>query len=59
MAVGERLLDLLRTGPRAVNLGLPSFAEALEAQGAAVVHVAWSPPPPEAEEVADLLDRLL
>lgn len=50
---------LLQQGPRAINLGLREFAEALKDQGAPVVHVDWSPPPPEAEELADLLDKLL
>lgn len=50
---------LLREGPKAINLGLKEFAEALVAQGAKVVHVDWSPPPPEAQELADLLEKLL
>lgn len=59
MNLHPNFVALLRDGPRGVNLGLESFAAALRAQGAAVVHVAWSPPPPEAEDLADLLDRLL
>lgn len=50
---------LLQEGPKAVNLGLREFAQALEAQGVKVVHVDWSPPPPEAEELADILEKLL
>lgn len=59
MTPHPNLVALLAEGPRAVNLGLESFAEALRLQGAGVVHVAWSPPPPEAEELADLLDQVL
>lgn len=50
---------LLAEGPKAINLGLKEFAEAMAAQGAKVVHVDWSPPPPEAAELADLLEKLL
>lgn len=53
------LEKLLREGPKAINLGLREFAQALEAQGVKVLHVDWSPPPPEAEELSDLLDKLL
>lgn len=50
---------LLTENPKAINLGLREFAEALQAQGVTVVHVDWSPPPPEAEELADILEKLL
>lgn len=50
---------LLVEGPKAINLGLKEFAEALKSQGVEVVHVDWSPPPPEAEELADLLEKLM
>lgn len=50
---------LLAEGPKAINLGLEEFAEALATQGVKVVHVDWSPPPPEAQELSDLLDKLL
>ncbi|MCR4391855.1 MAG: hypothetical protein NUV94_03535 [Candidatus Acetothermia bacterium] len=59
MNLHPNLVALLRDGPRAINLGLEPFAEAIGAQGATVLHVAWAPPPPEAEDLADLLDRLL
>jgi len=50
---------LLVEGPKAINLGLLEFAEAIKAQGAEVVHVDWSPPPPEAEDLAEILEKLL
>ncbi len=59
MGVTTPLEKLLQEGPKAVNLGLREFAQALEAQGVKVVHVDWSPPPPEAEELADILEKLL
>ncbi len=57
--MNEGIQRLLGEGPKAINLGLEEFAQALEAQGAKVVHVDWSPPPPEAEELQDLLEKLL
>ena len=54
-----KLLDLLREGPISVNLGLVEFAEALEAQETAVVHVDWTPPPPIDKEMKHILDQLL
>ncbi len=53
------LQKLLSEGPKAINLGLKEFAEALATQGVEVVHVDWSPPPPEAQDLSDLLDKLL
>lgn len=53
------LEDLLRIGAIAVNLGVQDFAENLQAQGAEVIHVDWSPPAGGDEEMAELLDTLL
>lgn len=53
------LQRLLQEGPKAINIGLEEFAKALEVQGAKVVHVDWSPPPPESEELRDILEKLL
>lgn len=56
---GNSLIDLLlRDGPVAINLGLEGFADALQAQGAAVVHVEGAPPAVD-EETASILDKLL
>lgn len=49
---------LLREGPRAVNLGLAGFADALRAQGVPVVSVDWIPPLVD-DQTAAILDRLL
>ncbi len=49
---------LLREGPRAVNLGLAGFADALRAQGVPVVSVDWTPPLVD-DQTAAILDRLL
>jgi FdrA protein len=41
----------------AVNVGLPSFAAALAAQGAPAVHVDWRPPAGGDERLARILER--
>jgi FdrA protein len=41
----------------AVNVGLPSFAAALAAQGAESLHVAWRPPAGGDERLARILER--
>jgi len=53
------LEKLLREGPQPINLGLRGFGEALRHQGVQVIHVEWSPPPPEVRDLEDLLDELL
>jgi hypothetical protein len=51
-------VDVLLGAPlRAINLGLEIFAEQLEADGVAVVHVDWRPPAGTGD-VAALLARL-
>lgn len=59
MSNSRSLQRLLNEGPRAINLGLKEFAEALKVQGGEVVHVDWSPPPPETEDLQNILDKLL
>jgi hypothetical protein len=49
--------DILGQELRAINVGLELFANALEAQGVAVVDVDWRPPAGDAT-VAALLARL-
>jgi len=49
--------ELLRNGPRVVNIGLAGFAEELDRQRAPVIAVDWMPPLATAESLA-LLDRL-
>jgi hypothetical protein len=49
--------DILGQELRAINVGLELFANALEAQGVAVVAVDWRPPAGDAT-VAALLARL-
>lgn len=49
---------LLAEGPRAVAIGVRSFAESLAAQDVPVVQVDWSPPPQLEPDVAELLEAL-
>lgn len=43
---------------KVVNIGISTFAEDLENQGAKVVRVDWKPPAGGDEELLDILDRL-
>jgi FdrA protein len=45
-------------GVRVVNVGLPSFAEDLRAQGKSVVHVDWRPPAGGNKRILDLLEKI-
>ena len=42
-----------------INLGVKTFSENLEGQGAEVVQVDWTPPAGGDEAMLDLLDELL
>jgi hypothetical protein len=44
---------------RVINIGLTQFTEALEVQDIPVVHIQWSPPVENDEEIQSLLDSLL
>ena len=41
-----------------INLGLPNFFDDLKRQGAACVHVDWTPPAGGAVRLIEILDRL-
>jgi FdrA protein len=58
VSLPARLPELLRTGPRVVNLGLELFATQLAAHGVPVVHVDWRPPAGGDTRLASLLERL-
>ena len=51
-------LDLFASPLAAINVGLESFAEALQAQDAAVIHVDWKPPAGGNEKLAGILARM-
>jgi FdrA protein len=58
VSLPARLPELLRTGPRVVNLGLELLATQLAAHGVPVVHVDWRPPAGGDARLASLLERL-
>lgn len=52
------ILDLFAGGPKAVNLGLESFAANLASSGASVIHLDWRPPAGGDLEIIAALDRI-
>ena len=50
--------SLLAAPPKVINIGLESFVTELAANGAAVVHVAWTPPARGDAKLAALLGKL-
>jgi hypothetical protein len=50
--------SLLGKKLRAINVGLPSFADDLEAQGVQVTRVDWKPPAGGDFEMLKLLEKL-
>jgi hypothetical protein len=55
----NKLEELLRQGPIAINIGVYDFAETLQIQGVQVVNVNWTPPAGGDPELMELLDQLL
>jgi FdrA protein len=53
-----RPLSLLGKEIRAINVGIPSFADDLESQGVKVQRVDWKPPAGGDEEMLRLLEKL-
>ena len=51
-------VSLIQGSPRVINVGLSGFAEALAAQGVAVIQVDWSPPARGDADLATLLSKL-
>jgi len=51
-------LEVLRQPLAAINVGLESFTESLQAQGASVVHVDWRPPAGGDERLMAILERM-
>jgi FdrA protein len=51
-------LALLQQPLAAINIGLESFTESLQEQGAAVIQVDWRPPAGGNERLMDILQRM-
>ncbi|MDR5694162.1 MAG: acyl-CoA synthetase FdrA [Armatimonadota bacterium] len=54
----RRILPLLASSPRVVNVGLEGFTQSLVSQGVPVIHMDWRPPAGGKKELIDLLDKL-
>ena len=58
LEVKTKPVSLIQGSPRVINVGLSGFAEALAAQGVAVIQVDWSPPARGDADLATLLSKL-
>ena len=45
--------------PCVVNIGIDRFAQTLRQQSVPVVQVLWKPPPPQDDDLLNLLDALI
>lgn len=57
--MSDKLREFLEDGPKVINIGVPDFADSLQAQGVDVVQVNWAPPADGDPEMIALLDQLL
>ncbi|HDD26642.1 MAG TPA: fdrA domain protein [Acidilobales archaeon] len=55
----EKVLQLFRSKPKIINIGLEHFYRELKAQGVEVGHVLWQPPPKLEKELEDILSKIL
>ena len=58
LEVKAKPASLIQGSPCVINVGLSGFAEALAAQGVAVIQVDWSPPARGDADLATLLSKL-
>jgi len=54
----DRITALLQAPPRIINIGLPEFAEELNAAGIAVLQLDWAPPVIADPRIRALLAKL-
>jgi len=54
----EKILNLFKTGPKVINIGLESFANTLKELGVEVVNLNWSPPASGKKELIEILTKL-
>lgn len=55
----ERIVKLLSSELKVINIGLEIFNDALKAQGVNSVQVSWQPPPKLEKEYEDILSKIL
>jgi hypothetical protein len=53
------MTQILQEEIKVINIGITEFMQSLADQGVRIVHVDWSPPTEEDEEIEKLLDLLL
>ena len=58
-ALIEKILELLGSEPKVINIGLEIFNDALEQQGVTVAHVSWQKPVKLEKEYEDILAKML
>jgi hypothetical protein len=55
----EKALELLRSRPRVLSIGLEHFSRVLRRQGARVVHVSWQPRQRLERDLEEILSKIL
>jgi len=55
----EKILKLLRSELKVINIGLEIFKDALEQQGVAVAQVSWEKPMKLEKEYEDILSKIM
>lgn len=59
ITASEKVLDLLKNGPKVVNAGLSSFTDAIKKHGSSVVQFNWAPVAGGDARLADILSKLV
>lgn len=55
----DKALQLLRSRPRVIGIGLEHFSRELKRQGIRVIHVNWQPRPRLEKDLEDILSKIL
>ena len=59
ITASEKVLDLLKNGPKVVNAGLSSFTDAIKKHGGTVVQFNWAPVAGGDARLAEILSKLV
>jgi hypothetical protein len=55
----QKILELVASEPKVINVGLEIFKDALEQQGVSVAQVSWEKPVKLEKEYEDILSKIL
>ncbi|MEM4970349.1 MAG: hypothetical protein QXE01_03755 [Sulfolobales archaeon] len=55
----DKALQLLRSRPKVIGIGLEHFSRELKRQGVRVIHVNWQPRPRLEKDLEDILSKIL